>query len=131
MKKILILIAVTGVLMSAQCRKDCNRNDCMKVSLVTSLCADVILQIKDPAFYHLSQGSWTYNGVTYEHVFKVDNFCDYSRSMQDKFGNNTPQDFYVRVTESETENCAVCLALIVDPPSKRLAVKAADCNGSN
>ena len=49
-----------------------------KSKLIVSFCAFNIVQIQDSAFYHHGTEWTNAQGVTYQHVFTVKNYCDFS-----------------------------------------------------
>ena len=82
-----------------------------KSKLIVSFCAFNIVQIQDSAFYHHGTEWTNAQGVTYQHVFTVKNYCDFSTT-------NVKIDelFNCIIVEKPTiESCNVCMGFMEAP----------------
>ena len=121
MKTAFSLIFITLLFMG--CSKKQNREDgpLIKGKLVRNLCVDPLVQILDSAYFSTGENwldtSTSDIGVLHDHIFTVDNPCDYSsRPLQ------VGDEFYFRITNESIDNCAVC-AMFAPSPATRHKIR--------
>lgn len=103
-------------------------NDCIKVKLIAEICGTAVLQIQDSKHFDLGENNWSLEvGTTkYDNVFFTVFSCE---DMEFLSQNKNQKTFNVKVNDKfEMGNCAVCLALIANPPSKKLNISIAKTN---
>lgn len=135
MKYYAAALLLTG--MFAGCAKQKNsREGCFRVKPAAITCADVILQIQDPEYYHLAQDNWPNpedGNRVYHHVFIVKNYCAFSKSLSTAIppGADIRNGFMVKLTGNgpDDSDCIVCLALFTNRPATEQPVLAvANCD---
>lgn len=117
----------------------CEKNEethpegCVQVRLLDAICRSAVLQITDPAYYHLGVNGYVKDGVTYDHVFTTifpctlpsDNSARPNMGVADK-------PFYVQILEqpeASDPNCVSCMAVVANAPNKTIPVKFSEkCN---
>ncbi|BFG71703.1 hypothetical protein KACHI17_25840 [Sediminibacterium sp. KACHI17] len=133
-----IVLTSLFLLITAGCEKNeqTNTEGCIRVKVLDAVCNTAVLQILDPAYYHLGENGYQKNGVTYDHVFGT--------SMPCRLPNNTSpgrpeqgvadKPMYVKIIdqpEPSDPNCGTCLAVISNAPSKWLHVSfSPQCNSN-
>jgi hypothetical protein len=89
----------------------------IKAKLIRVTCASKVIQILDSRYYYLGE-TWSDTQtppVTYEHVAKVSNLCEFPESIA------VGSEFFFKIDTNPQNNCAVC-ALWDAPPTKEVAV---------
>lgn len=82
-----------------------------KSKLIVSFCAFYVVQIQDSAFYHHGMEWTNAQGVTYQHVFTIKNYCDFSAANL-----KTDEIFNCTIVEKPTtESCNVCMGFMEAP----------------
>ena len=88
-----------------------NISTTFSAQLKTSFCAFNIVQIKDSAFFNYGF-SWTDAlGKTYEHVFSVQNHCDFNIEQI-----KADETFYCRIADKAiVDTCLACMGFMETP----------------
>ena len=91
----------------------------IKAQLLRTTCASIVIQIQDPAYYHLGE-TWSDmfrpSFAPYEHSVSVSNTCEFPSSIVEG------DVFYFQLDTNNSNNCVVC-AMYDAPPTKQVAVK--------
>ena len=84
----------------------------MRLKLLASTCAHHVVQIQDSAFYDWGINWTNSQGTSYEHVFTVQNHCEFVRA-----GIRAGEEFTARVVRNaQGDGCVTCLAYLETPP---------------
>jgi hypothetical protein len=89
----------------------------IKAKLIRVTCASKVIQILDSNYFFLGE-TWSDTQtppVTYEHVAKVSNPCEFPESIA------VGSEFFFKIDTSPRNDCVVC-ALWDAPPAKEVAV---------
>ena len=124
------------VLLSGCAKKKNDLEGCFRVKPAAITCADVILQIQDPEYYHLAQDNWPNpedGNRVYHHVFIVKNYCAFTNSLNTVFppGTDLSLGYRVKLTADgpDADGCSTCFALFTGLPAIRRSVLAvAQCD---
>jgi hypothetical protein len=98
-----------------QCHSSKKLSDTFKAKLVGSICGHHIVEVADSKFYNLGTTWKNSDGKSYEHVFTVNNHCDFVKA-QLKDGDMFTCEIVDKATE---ENCITCEAYMETPGLKR------------
>jgi hypothetical protein len=99
---------------------------CIPVKIVASMCEHAVLQVTDPAYYHLTEDGWKDDiDKKHDHVFYTNFNCatmaEFNKLAMPSLKGLT---FDVEiVTTQEPGNCMTCLALFISPPTKKHLVE--------
>ena len=88
-----------------------NISSTFKAQLKTAFCAFNIVQIKDSAFFNYGM-TWTDAlGKTYEHVFSVENHCDFNNEQI-----KVDEIFNCRIVDKAiVDTCIACMGFMETP----------------
>ncbi len=105
-------------------------NGCIQVTVLDAICNTAVLQILDPAYYHLGVNGYQKNGITYDHVFTTVFPCKLPQNNTGRPNQGiADKPFYVKLLEQPEPgdpNCGTCLAIVSNAPDKLLYVSASD-----
>jgi hypothetical protein len=115
MKQLFLITTVAMLLNACELEEPTYAGECIEVKYVTGICGQAVLEIQDPAYYHLGE---TWNGNN--HVFYTLFHCD---DME----KSTEGTFLITIQEAyEPGSCAVCLAMLDYTGEKRYDVRRVD-----
>jgi len=116
----------------ASCEKndvDLENEDCIKVKVLAEICGTAVLQIQNSKYYNLGEKGWSQdNGkTTYDNVFFTVFSCEDMEYIAKEYaGKAEGKTLNVKIQDKfEMGNCAVCLAIVANPPSTKQNVKVA------
>lgn len=119
----------------ASCEKnesDIQNDECIEVKIIAEICGTAVLQIQNPKYFDLGENGWTQDGgkTSYDHVFFTVFSCtDMEYLGKEYIGNLSGKLLNVKVQKQfEMGNCAVCLAIIANPPGKKQNVQISKNN---
>jgi hypothetical protein len=79
----------------------------IRVKVIYNFCSYIFLQILDAEYFSLGEDQWkSADGTTYEHVFMVNNFCEFgdSHAVNNLFG----KEFEISIVSEYSNECATC-----------------------
>ncbi|MFM7328362.1 MAG: hypothetical protein ACKO3B_06475 [Bacteroidota bacterium] len=113
-----LVLLVTVVVFTEGCSthapKQASGEPCIRVRYVTGICLDAVLEIRDPAFYHLGE-RWR----EHDHVFRTTVPCGSEELME------SGRDFYVVLMSKPSDEppCIRCRAALDYDGEKSYPVK--------
>ena len=130
MLKKIFSIALLALFAFSSCDKsgeDLQNDGCIEVTVLAEICGTAVLQIRDSNYYNLGENDWSNDGgkTTYDHVFFTVFSCEDMEYLAKEYdGTLTGKTFNVKIQDKfEMGNCAVCLAIIGNPPSVKQNVQ--------
>lgn len=134
-KSFSILLMAFSLAFLTACEKteETHPEGCVQVKILDAVCRSAVLQITDPAYYHLGVNGYVKNGVTYDHVFTTIFPCKLpSDSIIRPNTGVADRPFYVQILEqpeASDPNCGSCMAVVSNAPNKILYIKFSEkCN---
>lgn len=131
LKKVLIP-SLFALFTFGSCEKsdsDFQNDECIEVKVLAEICGTAVLQIQNSKYYNLGEKGWSQeNGKTsFDNVFFTVFSCEDMEYLSKEYsGKPEGKSFNIKIQDKfEMGNCAVCLAIIANPPAKRQNVKVA------
>ena len=116
----------------ASCDKsetDLLSSECIRVKVIADICGTAVIQFQDEKHFTLGEKGWSQDGgkTVFDNVAFTVFSCEDMQYLANTFNDGTTGKMInVKVTDNfEMGNCAVCLAIISNPPTKRVNIKIA------
>ncbi|TDO28574.1 hypothetical protein [Sediminibacterium goheungense] len=129
------LLIVCSLVFIVACEKNetTQSKDCVPVKILDVVCNSAVLQITDPAYYHLGVNGYEKNGITYDHVFTTILPCKLPSNNNSRPNMGVAdKPFYVQILdqpEASDPNCGSCAAIVSNAPNKLWYVSFSEkCN---
>ena len=105
--KVGILILLSFLIFS--CNKNGTNEFLMHGKLVVANCQVIVVQVTNPRYFFLTQNTWTsLSGQTYQHVFRVGNYCYFPYPEINR-------EFYFKLKTFPLNTCPICTSFEVPP----------------
>jgi hypothetical protein len=124
-----VLLALFTFTSCEKSESDFSNNDCIKIKVIAEICGTAVIQFQDEKHFDLGEKGWSQDGgkTVYDNVaFTVLSCEDMEFLAKEHNGNVSNKLLNVTINDNfEMGSCAVCLAIIAGPPTKKVNIKIA------